>query len=219
MDNNTHTSLGTLKVSGKDAASFLQGQLTCDIYALKPSTHQLGAFCNRQGRVLALMDIFQLAEDYYLNLPVELIDTIQKELQKYIVFSKVKIENISSDYIIDLSPNFLLDQMRAQIPFIGQAQMGAFLPHPLGLIKLGAISFTKGCFVGQEIIARMQHRTTITKELRYIEIKHPHMPLPLEKIDLEDNPASIVVNSLLIAPETYATLMILECKMLYTTTH
>ena len=166
----------TLKVSGADAMTFLQGQLTCDMRDLPRLTHRLGAFCNRQGRVLALMGIFRLGEDYFLTLPEEIIEPIQNQLQKYIVFSKVKIDNVSDDYQLQISQDFLLAQMRAQIPFIGQSQTGKFLPHPLGLVKLGAVSFTKGCFVGQEIIARMQHRTTVKKELHYFEIQQSQIP-------------------------------------------
>jgi folate-binding protein YgfZ len=212
------THFGTLKVSGADAARFLQGQLTCDIHELKAHTHQLGAFCNRQGRVLALMDIFRVADDYFLTLPQELIEIIHKELQKYIVFSKATIENITQAFAVTVNNDFLLMQMRAHIPYIGQAQTGQFLPHPIGLVKLGAVSFKKGCFVGQEIIARMQHRATLTKELHYFEIPCTQIPAVGEAIMLDEHHSGILVNALPLAPGIYAVLVITDVKMLYTTT-
>ncbi len=208
--NTTSTHLGALKVSGKDAAAFLQGQLTCDIHKIMPATHQLGAFCNRQGRVLALMDVFCMQEDYFLTLPLDLIETIQRTLEKFIVASKVKIENISEDYQLILSNDFLLNQMRARIPFIAAAQTELFLPHPLGLVDLFVVSFTKGCFVGQEIIARMQHRTQIKKSLQYFEIERDAMPNVGENIMLDDERTAVLVNSLSLAPQHYAVLAIVE---------
>ncbi|MDF1757047.1 MAG: folate-binding protein YgfZ [Legionellaceae bacterium] len=38
---------------------------------------------------------------------------------------------------------------------------GVFLPHRLGLQKTKHISFNKGCYIGQEIIARMHYRSKL----------------------------------------------------------
>ncbi|MFA6037990.1 MAG: hypothetical protein WC748_07735 [Legionellales bacterium] len=209
MNITSPTHFGTLKVHGLDATAFLQGQLTSDIHLLTTGAHQLTAFCNRQGRVLALMDIFRLNEDYFLTLPQELLPIIQKELQKYIVSSKVKIDDYSHEYTLTVSQDFRLSQMKALIPFIGLDQTAQFLPHPLGLVKLGAVSFNKGCFVGQEIIARMQHRATLTKELQYLEVSEDALPALQE--------TQTMVNTLKINPQTYAVLVITDTKMLYTT--
>ena len=37
---------------------------------------------------------------------------------------------------------------------------GALFPHEADLDQLGGVSFTKGCFVGQEVVSRMEHRGT-----------------------------------------------------------
>ncbi len=42
---------------------------------------------------------------------------------------------------------------------------GAFLPQMLGLDELGAVSFTKGCYLGQEVVARAQHRGRVKRQL------------------------------------------------------
>lgn len=47
---------------------------------------------------------------------------------------------------------------------------GLFLPHRLGFHTSGLISFNKGCYKGQEIIARTHYRATIKHELRLIEL-------------------------------------------------
>lgn len=47
-----------------------------------------------------------------------------------------------------------------------QAQTsGRFLPQMLGLEELGAVSFSKGCYLGQEVVARAQHRGQVKRRL------------------------------------------------------
>ena len=43
-----------LKISGTEAESFLQAQLSNDICKLNPSNVQLNAYCQHQGKILAL---------------------------------------------------------------------------------------------------------------------------------------------------------------------
>ena len=45
----------------------------------------------------------------------------------------------------------------AGVPRIGADASDAFLPQMLNLDRLRAVSFEKGCYVGQEIVARAQH--------------------------------------------------------------
>ncbi|MBM4202586.1 MAG: hypothetical protein FJ194_00350 [Gammaproteobacteria bacterium] len=42
---------------------------------------------------------------------------------------------------------------------------GRFLPQALGLIEAGVVSFDKGCYLGQEVVARAQHRGQVKKNL------------------------------------------------------
>jgi folate-binding protein YgfZ len=43
--------------------------------------------------------------------------------------------------------------------------LGDTFPHEAGYDALAGVSFTKGCFVGQEVVARMQHKTVVRKRL------------------------------------------------------
>ena len=45
------------------------------------------------------------------------------------------------------------------------ATSGFFLPQMLALDELGAVSFTKGCYLGQEVVARAQHRGEVKRKL------------------------------------------------------
>jgi folate-binding protein YgfZ len=48
-------------------------------------------------------------------------------------------------------------QIRAGLPRVVEATRDAFVPQMINLDLLGAISFSKGCYPGQEIVARTQH--------------------------------------------------------------
>lgn len=49
--------------------------------------------------------------------------------------------------------------------------LGVFLPHRLGLHQAGYLSFDKGCYKGQEIIARTHYKATLKHELKLFSIK------------------------------------------------
>lgn len=55
--------------------------------------------------------------------------------------------------------------IEAKIPTIYPETADEFLPHHLNLVELGAINFKKGCYLGQEIIARMHYKGKIKKGL------------------------------------------------------
>lgn len=49
------------------------------------------------------------------------------------------------------------------------ATSGTFLPQMLALDELGAVSFAKGCYLGQEVVARAQHRGAVKRRLRRLD--------------------------------------------------
>lgn len=58
----------------------------------------------------------------------------------------------------------LLD-IAAGVASIGPETSDAFVPQMINLDRIGAVSFTKGCYVGQEIVARTQHLGRIKRRL------------------------------------------------------
>ena len=62
--------------------------------------------------------------------------------------------------------------IEAGIAHIHAATSGMFLPHELQLPTLGAVSFNKGCYTGQEIIARMQYRGKLKAHLVFAYSAH-----------------------------------------------
>jgi folate-binding protein YgfZ len=50
---------------------------------------------------------------------------------------------------------------------------GEAFPHEANLDLLGGVSFTKGCFIGQEVVSRMKHRGTVRKRVVPVEGEAP----------------------------------------------
>jgi folate-binding protein YgfZ len=83
----------------------------------------------------------------------------------------------------------------AGLPQVFAATSGAFVPQMLNLDLLDAISFTKGCYTGQEIVARTQHLGRIKRRTaRYRLSAGPPLP-PLAGLFLEDAKVAEVIMS------------------------
>ncbi len=211
----THFAL--LRVSGADAEGFLQNLFSNDIREVSASRAQLSSFNTPKGRMLASLLIWRDGEDYLLQLPRSLAETLRKKLSMYILRSKVKISDASTEWLLigvsggeevlaarygqlpdsDLgmlnkpdvrllrcSPQRWQLAVRAEqaadvwqalphramgtagwdwltiqagIPVILPATQEAFVPQMVNFEQIGGINFKKGCYPGQEIVARMQY--------------------------------------------------------------
>jgi folate-binding protein YgfZ len=172
--------LSLLKISGLDAGKFLQGQLTCDVSALADRQFILSAHCNPQGRVVSLFYLIFLDNAYYLLMPADMLAITQAALKKYAVFFKTTLEDASNELenvLAQICKPALFD-IQAGVPRIHPETSGAFLPHDINLDQLGAISFEKGCYTGQEIIARMQYRGKLKKRMRTATLTTDNPPTP-----------------------------------------
>jgi len=60
--------------------------------------------------------------------------------------------------------------IRAELASVGAATVEAFIPQMLNYEQIGGISFTKGCYTGQEIVARTQYRGQVKRHLVRAEV-------------------------------------------------
>ena len=231
---------GAIEISGKDASHFLQGQLTNDITTVTSTAGQFAAYCNQQGRVIALCAVIAIADatvkKFILFLPQGLLPSVLTRLRRYVVAAKVNLVDVSEQYClfagshdsaflnenpdifrVDLLPNKKLffygarrasDQtdsvlqelskkhldcidnaawnvvrMQHNLVEINSSNSEKFLPHYLNLVNHQMVNFNKGCYVGQEIIARMQFRGTIKKHLVFAEFSTTASPQIEDTID------------------------------------
>ncbi len=83
-------------VSGVDARSFLQGQLTQDIKLIQIDTCQYAAYCNPKGRMLAMLLLYANTPDtIMMRLHQATAATVVKRLQVFVLRSQVKINQQS----------------------------------------------------------------------------------------------------------------------------
>ena len=162
-----HT-ISTITVSGADAFEFLQGQLTNDLRLLDAEQTLLAAWCNPKGRVICLMTVARMPDGYSLAIPTDLTDDIIKRLTMFRFRSKVEFEVLPEPTAVDLS-----EQIEAGIPWIGLEQTEKFTPHMLNLDLLNAISFDKGCYTGQEIVARTHYKGATKRRTLAFESDSP----------------------------------------------
>jgi len=202
------TDLGTLLVSGPDARTFLQGQLSCDMTQLSAADLQLASCNSAQGRVQALVWLVERSEGMVLLLPASMLDATLQRLKKYTLRAKVQfaagalavyqgsdhaglaprghVEHAGISTIawpgepartLLLAPADRFGELPAQnaawhladirsgLPQVYPQTHEAFVAQMLNVDLLGGISFEKGCYTGQEIIARAHFRGTVKRRM------------------------------------------------------
>ena len=155
--------ISSIHVVGVDAFDFLQGQLTNDVSRLRTEPEILAAWCSPKGRVIWFGTISAIDSGFALSAPADTAENIVRRLS--IFRFRAKVELSIADEGITVDPAFLI---RNGYPYIGAEQVEKFTAHMLNLDLLDAISLTKGCYTGQEIIARTHYKgATKRRTLRF----------------------------------------------------
>ena len=84
--------------------------------------------------------------------------------------------------------------INAGMPTIDTATTEKYTPHMLNLDCLGAISFTKGCYTGQEVVARTQHLGKSKRRLMHYRTEEPLANIG-DKLRRDDREAGEVLNA------------------------
>lgn len=155
--------LVTIRAVGPDAFEFLQGQLSNDLKRLDTEAEILAAWCNPKGRVIWFGTVWKMNDGYGMSVPADTADDIVKRLATFRFRAKLDFNVVDEDATVD--PVFLIEN---GFPYIGAQLVEKFTPHMLNLDLLDAISFDKGCYTGQEIVARTHYRgATRRRTLRF----------------------------------------------------
>lgn len=83
-----------------------------------------------------------------------------------------------------------LQEIRAGRPLISAATQDRFVPQMVNFETLGAISFQKGCYPGQEIVARAQYRGEVKRRMTRVEL-----PKGIELKPGEEFQGGVIVDS------------------------
>jgi folate-binding protein YgfZ len=220
---------GLLHISGPDAQSFLQSQLSNDVRELGPARAQLTTWCTSQGRMLATCIAWCEDDGYFLQLPLELVSKVRTRLQRYVLRARATLADASASRAllglagkgaleavaavfdaVPASPMQVVERAGARVillhpglyevavpagqapdlwdrlaqrarpagsrgwdwhrihaclPSITAATQDRFTPQMADQERLGAVSFGKGCYPGQEIVARSQYLGQVKRRL------------------------------------------------------
>jgi folate-binding protein YgfZ len=172
---------GYIQLSGPDSRTFLQGQVTCDMEQLTAEHSICGAQCTPKGRIIFL---FKASCDSQDNIVLEthssITDIAIASLKKYAVFFKTEITDISGQ--IDRQPITDLQRLRTGAADITADTSDLFIPQMINLDALAYISFKKGCYTGQEIVARAHYRGAVKRRMHHLQIAASETPKPGSEI-------------------------------------
>ena len=188
-----------LKISGQDAEEFIQNQFTNDISKLDYTKVQINAYCQHQGKVIALFWVIRMNESFLLSFPIDLLEKIESRLQMFVIMSDVVIENVSSlfsqiglinessqnEFRINHNLALLIENSSTQnveltkdeitwnkacidscLPEIYLNTSEKLVPQMLNLdINEMGVNFSKGCYPGQEVVARLHYLGSAKRRL------------------------------------------------------
>lgn len=203
--------LSALLVSGPDARTFLQGQLSADVEALAPEQLMLASCNSPQGRVQAILWMVERPDGIALVTSRSVAEPLEQRLRRYVLRAKVIIAqnrlqvgvgqepiaqatdtrdrthvlsgDVSQLYWRGLGRTLVIaptleasaepsrelewrtQYLRAGLPQVYAETHERFVAQMLNLDLLDGISFTKGCYTGQEIVARTHYRGAIKRRM------------------------------------------------------
>src|ERR1700674_89027 len=253
--------LALIRFSGNDAREFLHSQFCNDVKKLDGTQAQLNGYCSAKGRLLASFLLWQHGDDYLLQLPAELRESIQKRLAMFVLRARVKLsdppaeffrlglsgsqaENLLHEFfgavpkaefelkqgeqasiirlgadrfylLVEFKNALVVTQalamrctavsplrwswldIRAGMPTITQATQEQFVPQMVNFELLGGVNFQKGCYPGQEIVARTQYLGRLKRRMYLAHIAAENVAAgdSLFSADLEGQTSGTIVNA------------------------
>lgn len=86
-----------------------------------------------------------------------------------------------------------IEDICAGIPRLFTSTVDVFLPHNLNLPELSAVSFNKGCYTGQEVVARMHYKGKLKSHMRLLLGKDDRCPEPGSTVIADDKKLGEVI--------------------------
>lgn len=216
----TLTDRAVIRLSGEGVRDFLQGLVTSDVAGALPVWAGL---LSPQGKCLFDFIVWADGDDLLLDCEAEAVDDLIKRLAIYRLRRAITIARDDSQ-AVHWSPEGADDP---RLPGLGRRWLGpasqpasGWLEHRLRLgvtegraelgdilwlecnaAELNGVSFSKGCFVGQENTARMNWRAKVNRRLVVVETAetgprtrnvYPELGLAVEHRRLDDLAGAIV---------------------------
>lgn len=202
---------GQLRVTGADRTRFLQGMLTNDVAKLEPGGFLRAAALNVKGRVLAIVDVLREDDSYVVVTEPATATKVRELLDRYAIADDVTFTSEARPLhrvwpnaaaVWTAPPIFSaatavgdaeLRRIEAGIPRYGVDVSEDNFPFEANLDS--AISYTKGCYIGQEVVARAHARGHANKRLVGLCVDASEPLAPGTAIDAVSRPAAGIVTS------------------------
>lgn len=203
-----------LRISGADSKHFLQGLVTNDVERLDQGL-VYAAMLTPQGKYRADFFLAPMGDDILLDVDSGLAPGLRQALTMYKLRSEVEIEE--TDRVVtrglgaapegafadprdpslgwrgydgqpgDDSVDWEALRVAACVPQSGVELTPDSFILEMGFERLNGVDFRKGCYVGQEVTARMKHKTELRKGLAQVAVTGA-APVGTE-IEVEGKPA------------------------------
>ncbi|TMM55171.1 YgfZ/GcvT domain-containing protein [Sulfitobacter sabulilitoris] len=193
-----------LRLTGADTTDFLQGLITNDIRRLDQGL-VYAAMLTPQGKYLADFFLLRDANGVLLDVAEDQADMLVQRLSMYKLRADVAIGGTDLHLHRGLGDTPADGHADPRHPAMGWRayrdtapaadsidwtarrveylipQAGAELTPDsfileMGFERLGGVDFRKGCYVGQEVTARMKHKTELRKGLAQVRVEGPAEP-------------------------------------------
>lgn len=218
----TLTDRAIVRLSGEDVGSFVQGLVTSDVTGQLPVW---AALLTPQGKCLFDFMIWADGEDLLFDCEADAADDLIKRLSIYRLRRPIRIERdetvavhwslngaeTADPRLAKLGRRWLAPASEAASGWLehrlslgvceGRAELGDLLWLECNAAELNGVSFTKGCFVGQENTARMNWRQKINRRLVVVpateagprtRVLYEHLGLAVEHRRVDDLAGTII---------------------------
>jgi folate-binding protein YgfZ len=180
-----------IRIAGEDVRGFLQGLVTADTSLLTPAAPAWAALLSPQGKALFDFILWADGDDVLVDVEATQAEALTKRLSIYRLRRAITLQpdtlkvhgslgggqGVADPRLAALGHRWLAPD---SVPTTGWHAHRLSLSVPEGVAELGAgetlwlecnarelngVSFTKGCYVGQENTARMHHRSKVNRRL------------------------------------------------------
>ena len=218
----TLTDRAILRLSGEDARGFLQGLVTNDVSGELPVW---AALLTPQGKCLFDFIVWTDGESLLLDCEAEAADDLLKRLSIYRLRRKIEIarddslavhwsmseeEGVGDPRLPELGRRWLAPADEPATGWLehrlrlgvceGRAEVGDLLWLECNAAELNGVSFTKGCYVGQENTARMNWRAKVNRRLVVLagtsdrtRVEYPELELSVAHVRVDAIPDSAII--------------------------
>lgn len=193
-----------ITVSGPDAGTYLQGQLSQDVLGLEVGGSAPTLLLEPSGKLGYWFGVTRTGDDAFeLHVDGGFGERVVARLQRFKIRTTADIVLAAGDPApSESSDPGEADRIAAGIPKLGAEIVDGVIPAELGQALIErSVSFTKGCYTGQELVARVDSRGgNVPRHLRRLVVDGDAVPPPGAEILVGDRVVGVVTSAAVSAP-------------------